>query len=77
MRKILAKAMRKMQTPEYCPVVSGAKDFVQSSVVVEVKNTMFICSMSIAIELELEVDMGMELPVEVAISIVIELISIL
>ena len=69
MRKIVAKAMRKMQTPAYCPVVSGAKDFVQRSVLVEVKKTMFICSISIAPALE--VDMGIELLVEVVMSILI------
>jgi hypothetical protein len=69
MRRIVAKAIRKMQTPAYCPVVSGAKDFVHRSVVVEVKKTMFICSMSIA--LELEVDMGIELPVELVMPIFI------
>lgn len=70
MRNIVAKAMRKMQTPAYCPVVVGAKSFAQRSVLVEVKKTMFICSISIAIAtvLALEVDMGIELPVEVVIS---------
>lgn len=68
----MAKAMRKMHTPAYCPVLLGVKELAQRGVSVAVKNTTSICMLveeDIVVEL-LSVDVGM------AIAVVLEPMSI-
>jgi hypothetical protein len=78
-RKMVANAMRNMQTPAYCPVVLGVNVDDQREVLVDVKNTIVIESMSaMVIVPEDDVDMDMEeLSVELAMDIAVELMSIL
>ena len=69
-RKMVAKNMRNIHIPAYCPVVVGVKANDQRDVLVEVKNTIAIESIPIIIVLlDDEVDIGMEPSVAVAMDI--------
>ena len=69
-RKMVAKAIRNMHAPAYCPVVVGAKAIDQRGVLVEWKKTIAIESIDIiAIMSGDVVDMGIEPSVAVAMDI--------
>ena len=80
-RKIVAKHMRNMHVPAYCPVVFGEKAVDQRGVFVEVKNTIAISSMPIIPAMsddDVDVGMGLESvaePVDIAIAIELESMS--
>lgn len=60
-RKMVAKAMRNIHVPVYCPIVVGVKAVDQRDVLVEWKKTIAIESIPIIITLSGDdVDMGME-----------------
>jgi hypothetical protein len=62
-RNMIAKAMRNMQVPAYCPVEAGFQDEEKRAVVVEVKKVMDIWSIPIImLGVELSVDVGMDIP---------------
>jgi hypothetical protein len=78
---MVAKAMRKMQIPAYCPVVLGVKPDDHRDVLVDVENTVAMVFMSVIVVVsEDDVDMDMaELIVELAMAmdVAIELMSIM
>jgi hypothetical protein len=60
---MMARAMRNMQVPAYCPVEAGFQDEEKRAVVVEVKKVMVIWSMLIIMPgVELSLDVGMDMP---------------
>jgi hypothetical protein len=60
---MMAKAIRNMQVPAYCPVVAGFQDEENSAVVVPVKKVMVIWSILIGMPgVELSLDEGMAMP---------------
>ncbi len=65
---MVAKKMRNMQVPAYCPVELGAQDEEYKGVLVEVKKVMAIESIPIIIVL-VDDDMAMEVVVELAMDI--------
>lgn len=67
-RKMIAKAIRNMHVPAYCPVELGVQDIEKRGVAVEVKKVMAIESIPIISMLD-EDDIGMEPAVEGAIGI--------
>jgi hypothetical protein len=59
----MAKSMRNMQVPAYCPVDAGFQDEEKRAVVLDVKNVMVIWSIPIImLDDELSVDVGMAMP---------------
>lgn len=65
---MVAKAIRNMQVPAYCPVELGVHDMEKRGVAVEVKKVIAIESIPIIVMLDDE-DMGMEPAVELAMDI--------
>lgn len=69
-RSTVAKAIRKMQIPAYCPVLCGVKAVDQRGVDVDATNVMAIDSLLIVVMSE-DDDVAIDMvPVEVAIDIV-------
>jgi hypothetical protein len=65
---MMAKSMRNMQVPAYCPVDAGFQDEEKRAVVLEVKKVMVIWSIPIIIaDDELSVDVGMAIPAAAAV----------
>jgi hypothetical protein len=61
---MVAKAIRYMHVPAYCPVEFGVQDREYNGVLVEVKNVMAMDSIPIIVELD-DDDTGVELAIDI------------